>query len=63
MNYITVLQEKLQTEIEHSQFLEKLLKALYGDGWEKLTLYDAKNWQAQHESIERAAGELRDLPE
>ena len=48
MNYITVLQEKLQTEIEHSRFLEELLKELYGDGWDKLTLYEAKKWHERH---------------
>ena len=48
MNYITVLQEKLQTEIEHSRFLEELLKTLYGEGWDKLTLFEAKKWRERH---------------
>ena len=48
MNYITVLQEKLQTEIEHSRFLEELLKTLYGKRWNKLTLVEANKWRKRH---------------
>ncbi len=51
MNFITVLQQKLQAEKEHSQFLENLLKTLYGDGWSKLTLYEAKKWHDYHLQI------------
>jgi hypothetical protein len=35
--------EKLEEERDHSAFLERLLKALYGDGWDRLTIADAKN--------------------
>ena len=34
-------------EKDHSAFLEKLLRTLYGDGWEKLTLFDAKKCVVQ----------------
>jgi len=36
------LKELLEKEKEHSAFLEKLLSELYGEGWEKLTLAEAK---------------------
>lgn len=45
---ITELQAELETEKEHSAFLERLLKALYGEGWEKLTLYGAEKWRERH---------------
>lgn len=48
MNYINKLQNDLMKEKEHSAFLEKLLKTLYGDGWEKLTLYEAGKWHRRH---------------
>lgn len=48
MKYITRLEEELQAEKEGSAFLKKLLKTLYGDGWEKLTLYEAKKWHDRH---------------
>lgn len=35
--------ELYAAEKEHSQFLEDLLRTLYGDGWEKLTMAKAKN--------------------
>ena len=34
--------DALQTEKEYSKFLENLLKELYGDGWNKLTILDAR---------------------
>ena len=34
----------LETEKEHTAFLEELLKTLYGPGWDELTLFDAKKW-------------------
>jgi len=43
MNYINRLENDLETEKEHSEFLERLLEALYGSGWDKLTLSAAKN--------------------
>jgi len=33
--------DELETEKEHSDFLERLLKALYGSGWEYLTISKA----------------------
>lgn len=42
MNYINRLEQDLETEREHSQFLERLLEALYGDGWNSLTIATAK---------------------
>jgi len=48
MNNLIVLEEKLNTEIEHSRFLEELLKTLYGDGWDKLTLFEAKKEHERH---------------
>jgi len=33
--------DELETEKEHSDFLERLLKALYGSGWECLTISKA----------------------
>lgn len=42
MNYIYRLESELEIEKCHTEFLEKLLKILYGDGWEKLTLAEAK---------------------
>ena len=39
---------ELEKEKEHSKFLERLLSALYGEGWEKLTIYDAKEWHKKY---------------
>jgi len=33
--------DELETEKDHSNFLEQLLKALYGSGWEYLTISKA----------------------
>jgi len=57
MNYINKLQNNLMKEKEHSAFLEKLLKTLFGDGWGRLTLYEAEQWHRRHltrHSSERA---------
>ena len=35
---------KLEEEREHSAFLEMLLRTLYGDDWNKLTISDAQKW-------------------
>jgi len=45
---ISRLEAELEIEKEYSAFLEELLKTLYGDGWEKLTLYDAEKWRTHH---------------
>lgn len=39
------LEEQLITEKEHSEFLEALLRALYGVGWDELTISVAKQCQ------------------
>ena len=39
------LQYKMEQEKEHTVFLEKLVEALYGDGWQELTIYTAKEWR------------------
>ena len=31
-----------------TDFLERLLAALYGEEWRKLTIYDAKEWHEKH---------------
>ena len=36
-----VLESSLDAEKDHSAFLEKLLKILYGEGWDKLTIDQA----------------------
>ncbi len=49
MNIVTILNQKLHEEQEHSAFLEKLLKALYGKGWSRLTIFEANKWREQNE--------------
>ena len=39
------LQTMLEEEEYHSAFLEKLLHVLYGEGWNKLTLSEAKRYK------------------
>ena len=34
--------EQLEIEKDHTEFLESLLQALYGVGWDKLTIATAK---------------------
>jgi len=40
-NHLSNVEDELETEKEHSNFLEQLLKALYGSGWEYLTISKA----------------------
>jgi len=42
------IKEELEEEKYHSKFLEQLLSALYGKGWEELTIFDAKKWHKKH---------------
>lgn len=42
------LEINLEEEKDHSAFLEKLLHTLYGDGWSKITIFDAKEWHKKH---------------
>ena len=49
---IEEIQSALDGEREHSAFLEKLLKVLYGDGWNKLTLFDAKKIYEHNKALE-----------
>jgi len=39
---------KLEEERDHSAWLEKLLRVLYGDGWNKLTISNAQEWHTKH---------------
>ena len=40
--------EKLEEEKDHSAFLEELLRVLYGEGWDNLTIFDAQKWHKKH---------------
>ena len=51
---INELAAKLEEEEDHSAFLEKLLRVLYGDGWEKLTIFDAQQWHKKHFASQQA---------
>jgi len=42
------LAAKLEEEKKHSAFLEKLLRVLYGDGWDKITIFDAQQWHKKY---------------
>ena len=42
MKTIEQLENELETEREHSEFLETLIAALYGDGWKQLTISEAE---------------------
>lgn len=42
MSYIKDLQNEIEEEKAHSAFLEKLLRILCGDGWSKLTMWEAE---------------------
>jgi len=48
--------EKLENEQAHSKFLEKLLEALYGKGWDKLTIFEA---QKHREKVAKLEGWLK----
>ena len=39
-----LLKYKLWEVKDHSRFLERLLAALYGKGWQNLTIAAAKEW-------------------
>lgn len=41
---VSELEAELKEERDRSIFLGKLLKALYGEGWDKLTINEAKKW-------------------
>jgi hypothetical protein len=47
----TEMLEKYEIERDHSAFLEKLLETLYGDGWDKLTLSDAKAFHDKQQTV------------
>jgi len=42
---LTALRAEVEKEKDHSKFLEKLLEAIVGPGWNKLTIYDAEKMQ------------------
>jgi len=48
----------LEHENEHSAFLEELLKALIGDGWNSMTIYDAKKLNENNAKIKKALIDL-----
>jgi len=50
--------EELQTERDHSRFLEELLRALCGDGWDQLTIYEAKKKKAEIAVLKERCREL-----
>ena len=52
--------EKLENEQAHSKFLEKLLEALYGKGWDKLTIPEA---QKHHKKVAKLEGFLKYMVE
>ena len=39
---------ELEAEREHTAFLEELLRTLYGEGWNHITICDAERWHKQH---------------
>ena len=39
---IEELEAKLESKNDHSRFLESLLEYVYGEGWETLTIHEAK---------------------
>ena len=41
---IEQLENELETEKDHSAFLEKLLRIIYGEGWDRLTIYEATQY-------------------
>ena len=58
---IEEIQSALDGEREHSAFLEKLLKVLYGDGWNKLTLFDAKKIYEHNKALETRLKEVEEM--
>lgn len=46
--YLDTEEKEIEREKDHSNFLERLLTVLYGEGWEKLTIYEAKEWHKKH---------------
>jgi hypothetical protein len=45
-----LLENDLADEKNHSEFLERLLEALYGPGWRKLTIVDARKFYSRNHS-------------
>ena len=45
LDCIASLRAEVESEKAHSKFLEKLLEAIVGPGWNKLTIYDAEKMQ------------------
>ncbi len=39
---------ELELEKAHSRFLERLIAALYGPEWERLTVCEAAKWHKEH---------------
>ena len=45
------LEADLETEKDHSKFLGELVQHLYGDGWENLTIHEAKKLRARQAAL------------
>ena len=54
---IEELEAKLESENDHSRFLESLLEYVYGEGWETLTIHEAKKYRKRITAIETTAQE------
>jgi hypothetical protein len=52
-----------EKEMDHSKFLAELVQHLYGDGWENLTIHEAKKLRTRHAVlVEAAKGALHFVP-
>jgi len=40
LSYLRYIENELEDEKDHSAFVEKLLRLVYGNGWDKLTISD-----------------------
>lgn len=49
------LAAKLEEEKDHTAWLEKLLGVLYGTGWKKLTISNAKEWHNKYFASQQVA--------
>jgi hypothetical protein len=49
------LKDVFEKEMDHSKFLAELVQYLYGDGWEHLTIHEAKKLRTRHAALVEAA--------
>jgi hypothetical protein len=54
-SHVRDLEAELETEKDHSKFSGELVQHLYGDGWENLTIHEAKKLRARHSALVEAA--------